>query len=316
MRILVTGAGGPAGVCTIKALKGKHDVISVDSDRLASGLYLSDKSYLVPLAKDAGFVPRILRICKKEGIRFIIPTVGEELPVFAKNIDLFSKNGITVAVSNLKSIEIANNKLYTYTFFKDEAYCPEIYSVSNVRFPCVVKPVNSRGSRGFHICLNKDELKVALSSNKKKFKESIIMEYLKGEEYSVYGISGLDGRSLLAIPNKRIHTSGESKKAQIVPNERVCKTAKDMAEKLGLIGPWNVQLMDSGRSVKIVEVNPRLAGTTSLVIASGIDFIGLIIKIFSNRKIGKRELRYKQNVIMTRYNEEVFLSPGEVIRDA
>ncbi len=313
MKILVTGAGGPAGVCTIKALRGKHKITAVDIDNLASGLYLADKSYIVPLAKDKKFISKIFEIAKKENISLIIPTVSEELPKFAKNVNLFNKKNIKVVISNLKSIEIANNKLSTYNFFKDDKYCPKIYTKSNVRFPCVVKPVNSRGSRGFHICFNRNELKVALNRNRKNFKKSLIMEYINGIEYSVYGVSDLRGKPLISIANKRIQASGESKKAQVISNKNVCELANEIAYKLKLIGPWNVQLMDSGNSLKLIEVNPRIAGTTSLVIASGLNFIDLIIKVFTNKKIYNSELSYSPNIIMTRYNEEIFFKPEKVI---
>jgi carbamoyl-phosphate synthase large subunit len=312
MNILITGAGGPAGVCAIKALKGKHSVVAVDCDNLASGLYMVGKSYVVPKANDKEFIPKILEICQKEKISFLIPTVSEELIVCAKNLKLFDKMGVKVAVSNPKSIEIANNKLSTYDLFSKEKYGPKVYSLKNVKFPCVVKPVDSRGSRGFHVCQNRRELKVALDKNKESFKKSLIMEYLNGTEYSIYGISDLNGRPILTIPSKRIHAAGESKKAQIVRDKRLSEVANDIACKLNMVGPWNVQVMDSGDSIKLVEVNPRLAGTTSLIIASGIDFMGLVTKVFMNQKIEAEKLIYTPNIIMTRYNEEVFIKPGRV----
>ena len=48
LRILVTGAGGPAGVGTIKAIRKTHFVVAVDSYNLAAGLYLANKAYIVP----------------------------------------------------------------------------------------------------------------------------------------------------------------------------------------------------------------------------------------------------------------------------
>jgi carbamoyl-phosphate synthase large subunit len=246
-------------------------------------------------------------------VSLVIPTVSEELTPFSKNADLFEKNGIRVIVSNEKSIEIANDKLKTYTFFKGEAFCPEIYSLENPRFPCVVKPINSRGSRGFYICEDKAALEVALQKNERDGYKSVIMERLKGTEYSVYGLSDLNSRPVVSIVNKRIRALGESKVAKTIFSPELDELSKEIAYKLNLVGPWNVQLMGYSCFFKLVEVNPRVAGSLSLIIASGLKYLDLLIKIFTGEKISADELKYRPGVIMTRYNEEIFLEPKAVI---
>jgi carbamoyl-phosphate synthase large subunit len=243
----------------------------------------------------------------------IIPTVSEELLSFSKNIELFEKKGIKVAVSNERSIEIANNKLNTYNFFKGEPYCPEVYSVINPKFPCVVKPVNSRGARGFYICDDKAALEVALQKNEHEGYTSVVMELLKGTEYSVYGLSDLSGQPVVSVVNQRIRTVGESKVAKIVSSPKIGELASKIARTLNLVGPWNVQVMGVDGSFKLVEVNPRVAGTLSLIVASGLKYVDLVIKIFTGTKIATEELKYATGIIMTRYNEEIFLRPDEVI---
>jgi carbamoyl-phosphate synthase large subunit len=313
MKILVTGAGGPAGVGTIKALKNTHFIVAVDSNNLAPGLYLANKAYIVPPADDDEFISKVLEIGCRENVSLIIPTVSEELTPFSKNIKLFEEKGIRVTVSNEKSIDIANNKLNTYNFFKGEPFCPDVYSSGDPKFPCVVKPINSRGSRGFFICDDKAALEVALQRNDSEGYKSIVMKCLKGTEYSVYGLSDLNGQPLVSIANKRIRAIGESKVAKIVFSPEIDELASKIAQKLNLIGPWNVQLMGANCSFKIVEVNPRVAGSLSLIIASGLNYIDLMIKIFTGKNIDKDELKYEPGIIMTRYNEEVFLRPNEVI---
>jgi len=70
MRVLVTGAGGPAGVCVIKILKamdGRYDfIMGMDIDPLAPGLYLADKGILGPRADDKELIPKIIELAKKE----------------------------------------------------------------------------------------------------------------------------------------------------------------------------------------------------------------------------------------------------------
>ena len=246
----------------------------------------------------------------------VIPTVSEELLLFSQHTRLFQEKGVTVAVSGEESIEIANNKLKTYDFFKGEPFCPEIYSEAAPKFPCVVKPINSRGSRGFHVCENTADLKVALEKNRRGGYQSVVMELLKGVEYSVYGLSDLNGQPLVCVINKRIRAVGESKVAKIVLSPEVEELSFEIAERLKLVGPWNIQLMGYNCFFKLVEVNPRVAGSLSLVIASGLNYVDLLIKIFTGQKIDSSELEYNPGVIMTRYNEELFLNPNAVLHIA
>ena len=242
----------------------------------------------------------------------VIPTVSEELLAFSRNVEMFQAKDIKVAVSNEKSILIANNKGETYNFFKNKPYCPQIYTAFQPHFPCVVKPCDSRGSRGFYICKDDVTLKSALETDERQFGKSLIMEYLQGDEFSVYGLSDLNGTPLLSIANKRIKARGESTVAEVVANHTVCDLSKSIASQLGLVGPWNVQLMGSS-CFKIVEVNPRIAGSASLIIAAGIAYIDLIIKVFTNQKILPQELNnLNGNLFMIRYNEEIFVKPENI----
>ena len=87
-------------------------------------------------------------------------------------------------------------------------------------------------------------------------------------------------------------------------NPKVERIAREIAEEVGLQGPWNIQLMDSGSSVKLIEINPRFAGTAILPDYAGVHLAHLTIKLFLKQKIAKKELEYKDGVYMTRYSEE------------
>jgi carbamoyl-phosphate synthase large subunit len=173
----------------------------------------------------------------------------------------------------------------------------------------VVKPNNSRGSRGFFVCRSKEDLDFAIKKNKKGFGDSVIMEYLEGIEFSVYGISDLKGNPLVSVANKRIKAVGESKKAQIIDDKEILKTANEIAQKIKMHGPWNVQIMKTTNGPKLIEVNPRFSGSLSLVIEAGLDLIEISMKIFNKEKIDPNEFEYEKDLIMTRYNEEIFVRP-------
>ena len=65
--------------------------------------------------------------------------------------------------------------------------------------------------------------------------------------------------------------------------------------------------MRGKQGLKLIEVNPRFAGTTSLVVASGVNLPELSIKVFSGETINSKMLNFQKDIYMTRYNEEAFL---------
>ncbi len=313
MNVLVTGAGGAAGVCVIKDLRARHRVVATDVDPLAAGLYLADRAYLTRPADDPGMVAELVRIGRKERVNVLLPTVQEELIAVARARRTFERAGIVPVVSGEEALRIASDKLRTYSFFRSKEFCPKVYDPARPQYPAVVKPLRTRGGRGFRICNNRDEVRLALASNRRSFGESVVMEYVAGTEYSVYGISDREGKPTVAVPVRRVQAVGESKKAEVVGDPRVQEVANEVASALKLVGPWNVQLMRSKDRLVLIEVNPRFAGTTSLVVAAGVDLPELAIKLALGRRISPRELEFRDGLFMTRYNEEIFLTPGQVV---
>ncbi|HEX7257588.1 MAG TPA: hypothetical protein VF242_05970, partial [Nitrososphaeraceae archaeon] len=62
--VLIPGAGGPAGINTIKSLRiisFKGKIISTDSNHLSAGFFLSDSYYVIPPYDDEFFIDNLLR---------------------------------------------------------------------------------------------------------------------------------------------------------------------------------------------------------------------------------------------------------------
>ena len=290
----------------------------MDADPLAAGLYLSDRAYRIRVASDPSFVGGLLRIAKRERVKVLLPTVQEELVPIARRRAWFERAGVVPVVSGTESLIVASDKRRTYDFFAGEPYCPRLFGPSKTEFPLVVKPARSRGGRGFQVCEDPTELRVALTRCRRLYGRlygaPLVMEYLRGTEYSVYGASGPDAQPVVTVPVRRIYAVGESKKAEVVHHPAVERVVRTIAAKLGLVGPWNVQVMKSKDRITLIEVNPRFAGTTSLVVAAGVNLPEIAIRLFLGRRVPPSALRFRDHLLMTRYNEEIFLGPRELVR--
>ena len=115
MNIAVTGVGGGVGQSILKSLNySDYNVVALEADFLAAGLYTSKKSYLIPLAKQENFIPKLLEICKNENISLLFPGTDPELMPLSLNRHLFEEIETSVIVSRPEVITISDDKQQTY----------------------------------------------------------------------------------------------------------------------------------------------------------------------------------------------------------
>ncbi|GAB4335103.1 MAG: ATP-grasp domain-containing protein [Calditrichia bacterium] len=335
LTIIVTGAGAPGIMGTIFSLRKNYDnreikIIGTDIQNDVIGKYFCDKYYVIPKASDSeNYLNTLLSICEIEGVDVVLPQNTAELIVLASNKSKFEAIGTSVAVSNLNSIEIANNKYKLMeTCTELEFQTAKFYLVNNFNklyhyagklgWPnkkIVVKPPISNGSRGVRIIdeninrrelfykekptslfITMEELKNILGDS---FPELVVMEYISGEEYTVDVLR--TEKKIVVIPRKRdLIRSGITFNATTERNEKIIEYSKKISEKINLTHCFGFQfIMDEGGEPKILECNPRVQGTMVLATFAGANIIYSSIKSSLgedipdfNIKWGTRILRY------------------------
>jgi carbamoyl-phosphate synthase large subunit len=284
-------------------------LIAADINPLASGLYLADKHYLVPKATDEQFIPTILQICTQEGVKIIIPTFSYELPVFAKNKEIFEKRGIKMAISSYETFVITENKLETYKYFaKWGIPFPKIYNKDDierkqVNFPVVVKPIQASGSKGVQIVNRWEELLLYQD----RLNEFIVQELAEGDEYTIDGVSDLSGRMIAACPRIRLEVKGGLAIKSITVNEpRLLELTRKIVEGFHIVGPFNVQCFKKGEKLNFIEVNSRFpSGGLPLTVKAGLNIPLIIIKLLLGYNIEAPRLEW--GLVMTRYWDAIIL---------
>ena len=176
-KILITSAGSTNAINVIKALRSQKEIklslITADTNPLAAGFSFSDKYYQTPRSDKPNFISVILKICKKEKIKIVIPTFSSELPIFARNKELLIREGVKMAISSYDSFLITEDKIKTNEYFEKWGIpSPKIYKdeeIKNkkVRFPVIIKPINKSGSKGAIKVKNWEELSFFEKFNKK-----------------------------------------------------------------------------------------------------------------------------------------------------
>lgn len=286
------------------------NIISADSDLLSGGLYCSDGYYRLLPSSDPGFLPAVLKICKKENIKLIIPTRDGELLTFAENKEIFEKRHISIMVSSPEVIKICSDKYRFYQFLVAHGIpTPKTYLKGqlnpSVTFPVIIKPRSGSSSKNVFKAVDRKELKFFLDY----VKDPVAQEFIKGKEYTVDLFSDLSGNVITVVPRERIETiSGESYKGMTVKDAKLIRYAKRLAEALGSIGHITIQCIKNEKGVTCIEVNPRFGGGAALSIKAGANTPLLLIKQVLGRKIKPSSARgFTDGLIMLRHTKDIFI---------
>ena len=312
--VLVTGAGAGVGQSIIKSIKlskVRTKLIVADADPLAAGLYRGSAAYIIPRYDSKNYINELIRICKKEKVRFIFSGTDIELPALAKNRKkIESQTSATLIVSDKKSIEIADDKWKTVEFLKKNSFPYPDSCLKNEAeefskksdFPLIVKPRVGARSVGFSVVGNKKEFLEKLAS----IQEPIIQEYLsdENEEYTCSTFF-YKGKNYGVMTSKRWLRNGDTYKAVVAKNKGIEDFIAKVGSKLNLYGPCNFQLRKDGRKIKIFEINCRFSGTTGMASFLGFNVANwLIQKELFGRPLKK--LSFKESY-MFRYWNEMFV---------
>lgn len=318
-RVLVTGAGGPAGVAVIRSLLQRADVLvfAADMDGWASGLYLVEAGQrrLVPPGAAEDFVPALARMVEEDRLDLVISTVDVELLALSERraelapAVLAAPSSETLRVS-LDKLALAQRCETTDRVPRTVLAGPDALAV-DWEFPVFAKPRAGAGSRGIRMVADREALE-ALPVDE----GLIVQDLLPGEEYSVDVIADAEGDIVAAVPRTRARVdSGVAIAGRTVHDPELESTAAAVARAIGLVGVANVQLRRGrdGRAM-LLEVNPRFPGALPLTISAGVDIPSLVVDLFLGRKI-PQHVRFRE-VATVRFLEDISVEIDEVLVSA
>lgn len=315
-RVLVTGAGGAAGVAVIRSLLRRTDitVFAADMDGWASGLYLvpAAQRRIVPPGADADFVPALRRLVAEDSLDLVISTVDVELLAVADRREELAP--AVLAAPSAHTLRVALDKLALADRCEATGRAPRTVLAGpdalaiDWEFPVFAKPRAGAGSRGIRMVPDRAALeRLPVDA------ELIVQDLLPGEEYSVDVLSNAQGRVVAAVPRTRARVdSGVAIAGQTVLDRELEETATMVAEAIGLVGVANVQLRRGrdGRAM-LLEVNPRFPGALPLTIAAGVDIPSLVVDLFLGRELPEK-IDFRE-IATVRFLEDVILDVDEVL---
>ncbi|MCJ7759974.1 hypothetical protein MUP59_02390, partial [Candidatus Bathyarchaeota archaeon] len=117
-RILVTGAGGPAGINFISSLGIAPEqmfIVGTEANRHFIHLATTDKKYVVPRATEPGYISKLNEIIRKEKIEFLHAQPDIEVEVVSANRE---KLDVPVYLPSKKAVAACQDKLESARLWK------------------------------------------------------------------------------------------------------------------------------------------------------------------------------------------------------
>jgi len=309
-----------------RQLKISVSFFGTDTSELSSALQLCDKRFLVKPVTHAGYIRQLLSIVKTYRVKLLVPTVDLDLKLLAQNKSKFAAMGCSVLVSAPAVVDICQDKRKTYRFLARNGFdtpltmsirsalvhrlSPVASPLSRRRacpgFPCFLKPWDGYASRGNAVVKNRKELLFFA----KRIPNAICQEFVEGIEHTCDVYVDFNMKVRCVVPRKRIEVrAGEVSKGQVVKHPRIMSESAKLVQTLGA-GPGVISLQlffTPDNRVEFIEINPRFGGGVPLSIKAGANFPKWILQELLGRKLNIRFDGFKDNLIMLRYDNEVWL---------
>lgn len=303
-RILIpSGAGAPGFAGILECLKESKEIeiIAGDINSKAYGAALADDFFINWPSDNDDYIKTISKKIQEQSIDIILPITTRELFPLSLNKEKLAELGATVIISNHEAIQLANDKGATWEYAKNIGVnTPEGEVVSTInqwedavtrilgtgKNACF-KPIYGNGMRGFGIVekelsgnfwneksgilpLNKLEWKNRLISNWSQ--PLLVSEFLPGKEYSVDVIVNQQEVKRIAVRTRDKMVGGISVQGTYVQHQQIEEMTIKLVTGIGLDGPVGVQWREDNNGIpKLLEINPRLQGTTSASRVAGVN---------------------------------------------
>ena len=283
--------------------------IAVDANPLAPALYHADRYALMPRIDDPGYVQALRTVVEEHDVRLVVPLTDLDQTSLARARE---KLEALVLLPDADLVERLSDKYLSHLLFEERGISsPPTWLPGNVPddapFPLLVKARHGFGSR--HIYRAADRAQLGFFAGYTPV-DSIVQVCLTGEEFSIDVFCDLEGRCLNAIPRTMIESKGgESIKGMTIRDERLIELARDVAEKLHLVGPANIQCFrEADGSHYLTDINTRFGGGFPLPLAAGGRYPELALALARGEHPEPRLGDFREGIVMTRFFSDLSLT--------
>jgi carbamoyl-phosphate synthase large subunit len=270
-RVLVFPGGTEIGLEIYNALCQSKDIrLQAASASVSNHApYVFTMCHYIPSVTEPSWIDALNALIDRENIDFVFPAHDDVLVALAQHAEAIHARIVT---SPLATCLIARSKAQTYKHLAGVIPVPHVFEdieeVENL--PVFLKPDKGQGSQGTFLVRSKQGLRRLLDENP----ESIVTEYLPGDEYTIDCFTDRQRGLLFCAGRQRVRTrAGISMHTVSVSDATFYTYANAISSRLTFHGAWFFQLKKDCRGTyKLLEAAPRIAGTMALRRVQGVNF--------------------------------------------
>jgi carbamoyl-phosphate synthase large subunit len=283
--------------------------VAADANPLAPALYHADRHALVPRIDEPGYVPALRALVDEYDVRLIVPLTDLDQVELARARE---ELGAVVLLPAADIVERLGDKYLAHVLFEERGITSPATWLPNgvpgdASYPLLVKARHGFGSRHIYRAADAAQLGFFLGYTPV---DSIVQACLGGEEFSIDVFCDLDGRCLNAIPRTMIESKGgESIKGMTIRDEQLIELAREVAEKLELVGPANIQCFrEADGQHYLTDINTRFGGGFPLPLAAGGRYPELALSLARGEHPEPRLGDFREGIVMTRFFSDLSLT--------
>lgn len=305
-----------------------YTIIGLDDTPLTSAIFAPyvDSVYLVKSMGEENieeFILNLKRIINETGMEILIPCYDREVYFFNKyrlkieemgiKFLIPSKESLKMAakpfLSNLNEIGINVPKTIRVSDEKDiEKVCEEL------NFPLVCKGI----IKDAYIANNIAEAKSFFQKIREIWHGGkgfvLFQQFILGETITLSGVSNKRNSVVGRVIMKKlgIDSKGTTWSGMTLHSEEVDNICNKIIKHLSWIGPFELEFIKDIKSGELFlfEINPRIPSWIYLSKVAGCNIPLLIVDLLLENEI-KGNLDFKDEIIFSRYSEEVFYTKDE-----
>jgi len=327
MNILLTSVGRRRYIVEYfkEALKGSGK-IHVSNSVYTMAMETADSFLITPLIYDEKYIPALLNYCADNEINAVLSLFDLDLPVLAKNRELFACQGTKVILAPEESVTLCNDKWKTSLFLiENNIATPRTYltlenaltglRTGEVSFPLIIKPRWGMASLGIYCAENEQELMVLYDKSKREIFSSylqyesqqapndavLIQQKLNGQEHGLDVLNDLDGTYVRTYAKKKIAMrAGETDIGETVGSAEFEGIARVLSKKIRHEGILSVDCFVDRKGVSVTELNCRISGHYPLSHLAGVNVPKQIVEWLHHKPTNESLLQSKEGLVIAK----------------
>lgn len=323
LNILITTAHWKSALTAMRSLAKKgHQISLIDVNPNTPTLYSKycSKKNVCPSEKDKiKYIAFLLNTLKSEKYDLLIP-ISDNVNEYCHEYKNEILNYTNMVIPPTDSFLLARNKKDCYKFaIKNNIKIPATQfpenilefrqNLENTKLPCIIKESRGTGGSGNTYAKTKDDIIKIVNKYSNSKDMPVIQEIINGINTGFIATC-YQGDILcffmFEILREYPNTGGVTVHAKSVLSDKLYRICSDFIKKLNWTGPIDFDLFKTKENeYYIIEINPRLSGTTQFAYNCGVDLPGEILSIHS-KNLTNNPSKYKNNI----YYRSVF--PEEI----